>query len=81
MPSEPDDTSSPEQRVLWGSRERRFLIPMETEADNGYFPLTSMAGVVAFVKEASVLPYEVSQEEADAYLDRVLDKVFDEDEE
>lgn len=67
----------PARLILWGSKERRFLIPADAEAPSGYFPVTSMEGRIALVDEEAILPYEVTPEEADAFLEDYLEQAFE----
>jgi hypothetical protein len=73
-----DPEVSSEEILLWGSLERRFLIPVGTRVPRGYFPITSMMGEIALVDEDAVLPFEVTREEADMFLDRYVDRALSE---
>ncbi|ARA94256.1 hypothetical protein AWN76_014580 [Rhodothermaceae bacterium RA] len=66
--------------TLWSHRpqDRHFLIPDDAELPAGDFELRTVVGRQRFVDEAAVQPYEVTREEAKAWLKEQMAEVVDE---
>lgn len=72
----PDDLAY----AIWSTadRERHFLIPNEADVPEGEFVLCTVVGRQKEVSEDAVLSYEVSEEEAKAWLKDQLGEVLGE---
>ena len=67
-------------KTVWSNQERtrHFLIPDEAELPPGSFVLRTVVGRQRDVDEAAALAYEVSREEAKAWLSSQMSEVFGE---